>query len=148
MQKDWLRWENYEKEKHIAKDLAHHANCMIEKEYLVAHADYFYIQETEDKTNIVRENNGHSYKKTAAEADWSCTRITTVVGSQRHRNRKVTKNYFLTTESDLFARPETGQVPVIASHEAEEEPRVPKNDAEVQAPEKTKFGDFKGFKRT
>ena len=81
LQKDWLRCENYEKEKHIAKDLAHHANYMIEKEYLVEHADYFYIQETEDKTHIVIEKSRHSNKKTAAESDWSCTRITTVVGS-------------------------------------------------------------------
>lgn len=39
----------------------------------------------------------------------------------------------LTTESDLFARPETGQVPVIASNDAEEEPLAPKDEAEVQA---------------
>ena len=59
-----------------------------------------------------------------------------------------TTTRLLTTESDLFARPETGQVPVIASHDPEEEPLAPKNEAEVHAPLKPKFGDFKGFKRT
>ena len=37
-----------------------------------------------------------------------------------------TTTRLLTTESDLFARPETGQVPVIASHDVEEEALVPK----------------------
>ena len=53
-----------------------------------------------------------------------------------------TTTRFLTTESDLFAGPETGQVPVIASYEADEEPLAPKNEAEVHAPLKPMFGDF------
>ena len=120
---------------------------MTEKEYLVEHADCFYIQGSEDKTNINRKNGGRSDEKkdgtyfakpdlsaldeilgTPAQPDWICTRITTVVGSLRHRNTKVTKHYFLTMESDVFARPETGQVPVIASYDVEEESPVPKNE--------------------
>ena len=36
-----------------------------------------------------------------------------------------TTTRLLNTECDLFVRPETGQVPVIASHDVEEEPLVP-----------------------
>ena len=53
-----------------------------------------------------------------------------------------TTTRFLTTESDLFARPERGQVPLITSYEADEEPLAPKNKAEVHAPLKHMFGDF------
>ena len=115
---------------------------------------------------IVRENSGRSKQKkdgtyftkldlsaldellgTVAGPDWSCTRITTVAGSQCHRNTKVKKHYFLTTESDVFARREAGQVAVIASHDVEEEPLTSKNEAELQEIPKPKFGDFQGFER-
>ena len=54
LQEDRLRCQNYEKEKHIAKGLALPANSVIEEEYLVKHADYFYIERSGDKTIIVR----------------------------------------------------------------------------------------------
>ena len=53
-----------------------------------------------------------------------------------------TTTRLLTTESDLFARPERGQVPLITSYEADEEALAPKNKAEVHAPLKHMFGDF------
>ena len=166
LQKDRLRCQNYEKEKHIAKGLVLHANSVTEKEYLVRHADYFYIEESDDKTIIVKENSERSKQKkdgtyftkldlsaldeilgTVAGPDWICTRITTVVGSQCHRNTKVTKHYFLTTESDVFARREGGQVAVTASHDVEEEPPKSKNETEIQETPKPKVGNFQGFKR-
>ena len=54
LQKDRLRCQNYEKEKHIAKGLVLHANSVTEKEYLVQHGGYFYIKESDDKTIIVK----------------------------------------------------------------------------------------------
>ena len=63
LQKERLRCQNYEKRKHIAKGLAQHANCVTEKEYLVQHADFIYIEESDDKTIIVTENSGRSKQK-------------------------------------------------------------------------------------
>ena len=75
-------------------------------------------------------------------------RIATVVGSQRHRNPKVAKHWFLSVESAVVARAEVGQVAIITSHDADTAPAEPKEDAEAQKIAKPKFGDFQGFKRT
>ena len=80
--------------------------------------------------------------------DRSCIRITTVVGSQRHRNPKVAKHWFLSPQSAVIARAEVGQVAIITSEDNEAAPVEPKEDAEVQKIAKPKFGDFQGFKRT
>ena len=167
LQKDRLRCQNYEKEKHIAKGLAQHANFVTEIEYLVEDAEYFYIKDPDDSKNIVRDKGGRPFMLEdgsyltkadlntldqilgkAVEPDRSCMRITTVVGSQRHRNPKVAKHWFLSPESAVIARGEVGQVAIITSEDNDAAPAEPKEDAEAQKIAKPKFGDFQGFKRT
>ena len=167
LQKDRLRCQNYEKEKHVATGLAHHANFVTEIGYLVEDAEYFYIQDPDDNKNLIRDESGRPLKKddgsylTKADLtalteflggtvrpDRSCIRITTVVGSQRHRNPKVAKHWFLSPQSAVIARAEVGQVAIITSEDNEAAPVEPKEDAEVQKIAKPKFGDFQGFKRT
>ena len=134
---------------------------------MVKDAEWFYIQDLNDESNVFGDGTGCPIKhddesvvtKTdmtslaelvgaKAEPGLSCMRITTVVGSKRHRNPKVPKHHFLSAEGGVFMTASVGKAVGITSHDAEELPVAQKADAELQVNAKPKFGDIRGFKWT
>ena len=92
---------------------------------MVEKIDYFYIKQSNEKTNLFGNNSGRFKKNDAYLTkldlsvlveifefadlpDWSLIRVTTVLGSQRYRNTKFIKHFFSTTENDLFVAAKTG----------------------------------------